>query len=174
MDGLAGARSVMYQYGLLLNRQVTPLGPNAEVFDAEAIMALNGAKLALLAPSAQFATDLWVFLNNLEVALRLLGNFTGSSQTVFQEFREVARKWPERTRLLHTRPRRVRIRWVPGHLKVLDNEEANKAVKEGAALRPLDPQTCTLASLQRIARQTALTEVTRLWGLVLPHNYEEL
>ena len=86
MDGLAGAGSVMYQYGLLLNCQVTPLGPNAEVFDAEAIVALNGAKLALLAPSAQFVTDLWVFLDNLEVALRLLGNFTGSSQTIFQEF----------------------------------------------------------------------------------------
>jgi hypothetical protein len=57
-DGSAGAGSVIYQYGLLLDRQTTLLGPNAEVFDAKAIAALNGAKLALLALSARFATDL--------------------------------------------------------------------------------------------------------------------
>jgi ribonuclease HI len=64
----------------------------------------------------------------------------------------VARKWLIRTRLPYTRPGRVRIKWVPGYVKVPGNEEANKAAKEGAALRPLNPQTCTLASLQHIAR----------------------
>jgi hypothetical protein len=59
----------------------------------------------------------------------------------------VAHKWPIRTRLPHTRPGKVRIKWVPGYVKVLGNEEANKAAKEGAAFRPLDPQTYTLASL---------------------------
>ena len=42
-------------------------------------MALAGAKAALSLPSAKFATDLWVFLDNLEVATRLLSHSTGSS-----------------------------------------------------------------------------------------------
>ena len=82
----------MYQYGLQIARKAFSLGPNAEVFDAEAIAALRGAELALAAPSARFATDLWIFLDNLEVAMRLLNPFPGSSQLAFEEFREIARK----------------------------------------------------------------------------------
>ena len=51
---------------------------NAEVFDAEASAALEGAKAALLAPLAKLATDMWVFLDNLEVAMRLLAPSIGS------------------------------------------------------------------------------------------------
>jgi hypothetical protein len=80
------------------------------VFDAEASAALTGAKTALSLPSARFATDLWVFLDNLEVATRLLGPSTGSSQSIFKEFQEVARKWPLQPRLPHTGPGSVRIR----------------------------------------------------------------
>ena len=56
------------------------------MFDAEASAALTGAKAALSLPSAQFATDLWVFLDNLEVATQLLGPSTGSLQSIFKEF----------------------------------------------------------------------------------------
>ena len=62
------------------------------MFDAEASAALTGARTALTLPSARLATDLWVFLDNLEVATILLGPTTGSSQSVFAEFQEVARK----------------------------------------------------------------------------------
>jgi hypothetical protein len=47
---------------------------------------------ALLAPLAKLAIDMWVFLDNLEVAMRLLAPSTGSSQSVFDEFCEVACK----------------------------------------------------------------------------------
>jgi hypothetical protein len=40
-----------------------------EVFNVEAITALNRAKLALLALFIRFIIDLWVFLDNLEVIL---------------------------------------------------------------------------------------------------------
>ena len=68
------------------------------------------------------------------------------------EFYKVARKWPLRTRLPYTRLGAVRIRWVPGHLKILGNEEADKAAKEGATLALLSNAICTLALLKRIAK----------------------
>lgn len=106
--------------------------------------------------------------------MRLLAPSTGSSQSVFSEFCEVARKWPLRYRLPHTQPGAVRIRWVPGHLDVLGNEEADKAAKEGAALpEPADP-ICTLASLKRIAKATARESATKLWATTAPANYTEL
>ncbi len=144
------------------------------MFDAEASAALTGTKAALSLPSARFATDLWVFLDNLEVATRLLGPSTGSSQSTFEEFQEVARKWPLRPRLPHTSPGSVRIRWVPGHLKVPGNEEADQAAKEGAALPYPEIEICTLASLKRIARTKAKEATVQLWRTTAPAKYKEL
>jgi len=89
-----GGGSVTYQYGLQIDRKPFSLGCNAEVFDAEAAAALRGAQAALAAPSANFATDMWVFLDNLEVTMRLLAPSNGSSKSVFDDFCEVARQWP--------------------------------------------------------------------------------
>jgi hypothetical protein len=73
---------------------VFSLGHYAKVFNTEASAILKGAKGALIAPSAKLATDMWVFLDNLEVTLRLLAPSTGSSQGIFAEFQEIAHKWP--------------------------------------------------------------------------------
>jgi ribonuclease HI len=66
-DGSAGGGYVTYQGGQQIDRKAFSLGCTAEVYDTEAIAALRGAQAALAAPSARFATDLWVFLDNLEV-----------------------------------------------------------------------------------------------------------
>ena len=99
-----------------MGRKAYSLGQNIEVFNIEASIALIRAQAALALPSAKLATDLWVFLDNLEVASRLLSHSNGSSQSVFSSFKEVARQWPLRARLPHIEPGAVRVRWVPGHL----------------------------------------------------------
>lgn len=173
-DGSTGSGSVTYQYGLQINRKALSLGRHAEVFDAEAIGALEGARWALTSPGAKLANDLWVFLDNLEVALRLLSPFTGSSQRVFAEFQELARQWPLRGRLLHTLPGTIRIRWTPGHLNILGNEEADKAAKEGATLPYPTQPYCTLASLQRLAKEKAKDSLAQLWSVTAPQSYQDL
>jgi hypothetical protein len=107
-----------------------------EVFDAEAEAALAGIKVAFGLHTAHFATNLWVCLDNLEVATRLLFPFAGSSQEVFESFRAIAWTWLTRERFSYTNGGSVRICWVPGHTQIPENEAADQAAKKGAALNP--------------------------------------
>ncbi|KAI9035498.1 ribonuclease H family protein [Aspergillus affinis] len=108
-NGMAGAGFALYQSGKLYQQSSFSLGPNKEVFDAEAEAALTGIKAALKLTIAYFATDLWICLDNLEVATRLLSTFSGSSQEVFNTFQDVALSWSVRERYLYTGSSSVRI-----------------------------------------------------------------
>lgn len=173
-DGSAGAGFVAYQAGRRALNQHFSLGPYAEVFDAEASAALAGVKAALALPTARYANDLWVFLDNLEVAMRLLSKSTGSSQSIFDSFCIAAHAWQQRERLPHTQPGAVRVRWVPGHSSVPGNEEADQAAKAGAALPHPPHPTHSLASLKRLAKSSALEASNTLWTLVAPQPYRDL
>lgn len=100
-DGSAGAGFVAYQGGVQVLKQSFALGKGDKVFDAEAKGALAGAKAALALPTTKFATNLWICLDNLEVATRLLWPFLGSSQATFDEFLELNPRWQARSRLTH-------------------------------------------------------------------------
>jgi hypothetical protein len=101
-NGMAGAGFALYQTGRLCLQPSFSLGPNKEVFDAEAEAALAGINAAMQYHTARFATDLWVCLDKLEVATRLLSPFVGSSQEVFETFRTLASTWLERERFPYT------------------------------------------------------------------------
>jgi ribonuclease HI len=122
-----------FQIGHLFLLSSFPLCPGKEVFDAEAEAALAGIKAAIARSTARFTTNLWICLDNLEVAMRLLSPSTGTSQAIFEYFKEIAAAWPLRERLPHTKKGSVQIRWVPGHAQIPKNEAADLAAKEGAA-----------------------------------------
>jgi hypothetical protein len=94
-NGNAGAGFAISQFGVI-HREPYSLGPSAEIFDAEAIAALLGARAAFLHPSNQLAKDVWICLDNLEVALRLLSPSLTSSQSVFASFLEAGEEWMKR------------------------------------------------------------------------------
>ena len=137
-------------------------------------MALTRVKEALSTPSIKFAIDLQVFLNNLEVVIRLLSPSISSSQSIFTEFYEVARKQPLRARLLYTRPGAIWIRQVLGHLKIPGNKAADKAAKEGASLALPEKEIYTLASLKRIIKADAKGALLQLQNIVTPANYRDI
>ncbi|KAI1000710.1 hypothetical protein K3495_g7488 [Podosphaera aphanis] len=133
-DGLTGVGYVAYQGGVQIFQRSIPLGKGAEVFDAEAIGALEGAKSALASSTTKFATNLWVFLDNLEVVSRLLTPFSGSSQAVFDDFLKLEPEWQRRFRLPHITQGEIKVRCVPGHSSIPGNVAADKLSNEACHL----------------------------------------
>ncbi|EDN98166.1 hypothetical protein SS1G_13023 [Sclerotinia sclerotiorum 1980 UF-70] len=96
-DGATGGGFVISQFDIQIAHHSFSLGTNAEVFDAEATAAVAGAAKALTLASTKLATDLWIFLDNHEAALRLGSHFNGSSQRVFEDFLKLIQAWARAT-----------------------------------------------------------------------------
>jgi ribonuclease HI len=173
-NSMAGAGFALYQSGKQFLRLSFPLGPNKEVFDAEAEAALAGIKAALEIYTARFATNLWICLDNLEVATRLLSSFTGSSQEIFESFRALALTWPTRERFPYTDGGSVQICWVPGHMQIPENEAADLAAKQGAAMDPPSISRYSYASLKRKAKTDTISALQRHWQSTAPKSYQDL
>lgn len=170
-DGQAGAGFAITQFRTT-RRESHPLGDSAEVFDAEATAALLGAKAALLLPFNRLAKDLWVCLDNLEVAMRLLSHSLTSSQSVFDSFMKVREAWRNRDTIFSGGD--IYIRWVPGHTGVLGNELADAEARNGSALLPDFPLPLSFASLQRWQAQQAVNARDRWWKSAIHVRYSLL
>jgi ribonuclease HI len=177
-QNLAGAGFYVRQGRVLIKRKDIPLGPNQEVCDAEALAALRGLQAAVSSPGAPLAENVFVCLDNLEVAVRLLHlDPPESSQWAFLEFRELAKQWPARERLAHIPTGRVQVRWCPGHQSIPGNEEADREAKKGAARAPQGAESATqssLAALRQIARRKAKEAITEYWSEAAPRRYQDL
>ena len=74
----AGGGYTVSQAGNQLLHASFPLGTGKEVYNAEAEAALVGAKAVLTCHTVCLATNLWICLDNLKVATRLLSPLVSS------------------------------------------------------------------------------------------------
>ncbi|KAI1001769.1 hypothetical protein K3495_g6432 [Podosphaera aphanis] len=167
-NGSTGAEFVAYQGGVQILSQSLALGLGDEVFDAEAKGALAGAKAVLEFLTTKLATNLWVCLDNLEVAVRLLNPFTGSSQSIFDEFLNINASLQARYPLAHTSQGEVKVRWVPGHTSIPGNEAADKAAHQGALPTVTTDVPFSLAGLKKWGKRSSLQASGNLWNLLMP------
>ncbi|EXU94940.1 reverse transcriptase domain protein [Metarhizium robertsii] len=166
-DGsLSSSGAAGYGYAVHQNRRSVcqgtgRLGP-AEVFDAEAKGALEGLKAALRLP--QSATQrIVVCLDNIAAAACLRGKPSDSSQRVFLTFQALA-----------TTHRKTEVRWIPGHTKIPENEQADILAKTGGAQPEPADAVPTLAFLRKTARQRSKIAVQAWWDASAPDKYQSL
>ena len=184
IQGLTGAGCYILQGNVLIAKEGTHLGLHKEVFDAEAFAALRGLQLAMDSPGTHLAENLYICLDNLEVALRLLYlDPPESSQDVFLAFRKLANQWPTRNRLpLSHSAGTVQVRWCPGHQSIKGNEEADRVAKS-AALLPVSSTTLpslqansppSLSALRRLSKQLTRDKISQYWATSAPQRYQDL
>jgi ribonuclease HI len=152
--------------------------PRAEVFDAEAIAALHALQAATSSLQAKYASNIFICLDNLEVARSLGSSTNTSSQQIFTQFREAAEAWQHRERFSHTIPGKVIIRWVPGHAGVAGNEKADQEAKAAAAQAagtvPQNDAPASLAYIRRQINEQAMQAFKGYWAQNAPRRYTEL
>lgn len=131
-----GGGAAIYQAGRLIRQKCIPLSPSMTVFDAEAFTALSALEEALSLPSARFANDLWMILDNQKVARLPLTNLVCSSQKIFNDFLKQASTWSNRTRLPHTSAGQIRIYLISSHSGIQGNAEADQVAREARDILP--------------------------------------
>ncbi|KFZ19203.1 hypothetical protein V501_00772 [Pseudogymnoascus sp. VKM F-4519 (FW-2642)] len=173
-SGSAGGGYVAFQGGHKIAEASIPFGDRVEVFDAEARAAVAGIRDAISRGDPNRASDIWICLDNQEVALRLLAPFLGSSAETFQSALGLQTAWQARRRHPTTREGAIRVRWVPGHLQVPGNELADVLARRGASQVPNVPLPYSWASLKRFVASQLPQKHLEWWLATAPPSYQAI
>lgn len=171
-----GGSVVIHQAGQTILQKCIPLSPKLSIFDAEVTAAAIAIEEALNLPTARFSNDLWILLDNQDVARLLLQKPTRSSQIKFIHFAEKASTWPNRLRLAHTLPGKVRVHWVPSHTGILGNIQADRGAKEARdiAYPASDHTPLSLDSARARNKELLSKETEDYWLQNAPLSYRTL
>lgn len=142
-DGSRTDKGTGWGYVVTRNQGIIKEGwgtiPKGEVFDAEAVGAMEALKASLEIQAPQY----YVCLDNQAVLQCLGGQPSDPSQDAL-EFRRLAQS------------NTVSAKWSPGHTDIPGNEAADKLAKTGAdAALAIQSATATIAYIKRIAKDTS-------------------
>jgi ribonuclease HI len=130
----------------------------AEVFDAEAIAALEGLQAAI-----QITTDqIYICIDNTAVLWCLHGRPSDSSQAAFLRFKALASQHGH-----------VGLRWAPGHMGIEGNEAADKLAKKGCEKDP-PSMTATTSYAKRQLRRSNRATFDNWWRQYAPNSFRHL
>ncbi|KAI1002306.1 hypothetical protein K3495_g5894 [Podosphaera aphanis] len=174
-NGNAGSGFVAFQIGVQVCAGAYPLGKHKEPVDAEAFAVLQGIRAAATLPTARFSKDLWICIDNEEIASKHLRRILiTSSQPIFLQALEAAELWKSRPRLPHILEGQIHIRWVPGHVGIKGNELADLEAKKGAAMPSPHPPEYSFSSLKRWHTEQTKIAREKWWHTSRPPAYTQL
>jgi ribonuclease HI len=130
----------------------------AEVFDAEAVAALQGLKAAIQLT----AEKIHICIDNTAVLWCLHGRPSDSSQATFLEFKDLARQHGH-----------VSLRWAPGHMEIEGNEMADKLAKKGCEEEAPDTPP-TLSYAKRQLKRANRAAFDSWWRKEAPDSFRHL
>ena len=120
-----------------------------KIFDAESFALEKIFKVAW--EKKQRCTKIiWIFSNS-QAAIKRLQN---SSSKANQYYIQSIRTWAEKFKDLHIQ---MQLKWVPGHMNILENELTDKAAKKAIELQKAALKSyISLAFIKRKIKESAL------------------
>jgi len=141
------------------NRKCLALGRSKEIFDAELFGLLEAFKIAIKEKRKKDFKSLTIFSDSQTAILRILNDELGPGQALAKEIIRTAEK-------LSSKGVQIFIRWVPSHINIQGNEEADSLAKK-AANQPkniLIDGYSSFSYINRLVQKEKLKE-TRNWLL---------
>ncbi|KAL2887050.1 putative double-stranded RNA/RNA-DNA hybrid binding protein [Ceratocystis lukuohia] len=154
--GNTGAGWVTTTNGATLETGHIALGKWMEVADAEAYGACEAAWRAVAHTDAE---EIWICLDNQGIVDRLRNpqSRNSTSQDIIDETKRTLNMWKSKDDR-----RRVQVLWVPGHVGLEGNEQADAQAKLGCLGSNLEPRA-SLAGAQRWRRNQLREEYEKWW-----------
>ncbi|KAL2890718.1 endonuclease/reverse transcriptase [Ceratocystis lukuohia] len=154
--GNTGAGWVTTMDGTTLETGHSALGKWVEVADAEAYGACEAAKRAVMHTDAE---EIWICLDNQGVVDRLRNpqKRNSTSQDIIDRTKRILNTWKNRKDR-----RRVQVLWVPGHVGLEGNEQADAQAKLGCLGHIREPRV-SLAGAKRWRRNQLREEYEKWW-----------
>ena len=127
---------------------------------------------------ARLATNVYICLDNLEVAKTLGTESVTTSQETFTQYTQAEKAWKERERCTGIPAGQVIARWVPGHAGILAIEaadrKANLAARQAQTASDNNGPPATQAYTRRQVKQLAKQRFEKYWTEKMPPKYAEL